>query len=46
VTPIRSVDDNVIGEGTKGPVTDDIQTRFFEVIEDAPEAYDDWFTPV
>jgi branched-chain amino acid aminotransferase len=46
VTPIRSVDDNVIGEGTKGPVTDEIQTKFFEVIEDAPEAYADWFTPV
>jgi len=44
VTPIRSVDDNAIGAGTKGPVTDEIQTRFFEVVEGAPEDYDDWFT--
>jgi branched-chain amino acid aminotransferase len=46
VTPIRSVDERTVGEGTKGPVTDDIQSRFFEIIEDQPEAYADWFTPV
>jgi branched-chain amino acid aminotransferase len=46
VTPIRSVDDTQIGSGTKGPVTDDIQSQFFEVIEEAPEAYSEWFTPV
>jgi branched-chain amino acid aminotransferase len=46
VTPIRSVDDNAIGEGTKGPVTDDIQTRFFDIVEGAPEEYAEWFRPV
>ncbi|SFR89548.1 branched chain amino acid aminotransferase apoenzyme [Halomicrobium zhouii] len=46
VTPIRSVDDNEIGAGTKGPVTDEIQTRFFDVLDEAPEQYDDWFTYV
>ncbi len=46
VTPIRSVDDNEIGSGTKGPVTDDVQERFFEVVEDPPAEYADWFTPV
>jgi len=46
VTPIRSVDDNEIGAGTKGPVTDEIQTQFFEIVEEQPEAYADWFTPV
>ena len=41
VTPIRSVDDNQIGEGTKGPVTDELQTAFFDLVEsgDRPE----WF---
>jgi branched-chain amino acid aminotransferase len=43
VTPIRSVDDTTIGEGTKGPVTDEIQTAFFALLDDPPEAYDDWF---
>ncbi len=46
VTPIRSVDDNQIGEGTKGPITDDIQTKFFEIVEEQPDEYADWFRPV
>jgi branched-chain amino acid aminotransferase len=46
VTPIRSVDDNVVGEGTKGPVTDEIQTQFFDLVEGRLDGYDDWFTSV
>jgi branched-chain amino acid aminotransferase len=46
VTPIRSVDDNQIGAGTKGPVTDDVQTAFFDIVEEAPAEYDEWFHPV
>ena len=44
VTPIRSVDDIEIGAGTKGPITDEIQTTFFDVIERRIDDYDDWFT--
>jgi branched-chain amino acid aminotransferase len=44
VTPIRSVDDNQIGEGTKGPVTDEIQQEFFDLVEGKLDQYDDWFT--
>jgi branched-chain amino acid aminotransferase len=46
VTPIRSVDDKEVGTGTKGPVTDEIQSAFFDLVETAPEEYDDWFTMV
>jgi branched-chain amino acid aminotransferase len=46
VTPIRSVDDNQIGPGTKGPVTDEIQTTFFDILDEAPDEYADWFKPV
>jgi branched-chain amino acid aminotransferase, group I len=46
VTPIRTVDDNEIGTGTKGPVTDEIQTRFFDIVERVPPAYESWFRPV
>ncbi|MFB6308560.1 MAG: branched-chain amino acid transaminase [Haloarculaceae archaeon] len=46
VTPIRSVDDNEIGAGTKGPVTDEIQSTFFEIVDQQPEEYADWFTEV
>jgi branched-chain amino acid aminotransferase len=46
VTPIRSVDDNQIGPGTKGPVTDEIQTTFFDILDEAPAEYEEWFKPV
>ncbi len=46
VTPIRSVDDNQIGTGTKGPVTDAIQSRFFDVVEEVPPEYEEWFRHV
>ena len=46
VTPIRSVDDRQIGSGTKGPVTDDLQSAFFDLVEKVPEEHEDWFTLV
>jgi len=46
VTPIRLVDDTEIGIGTKGPVTDEIQQRFFDVVERKTDDYDEWFTYV
>lgn len=46
VTPIRSVDDVEIGTGTKGPVTDEIQTTFFDIVEGRETAYNEWFTYV
>lgn len=46
VTPIRSVDDTTIGGGTRGPVTEALQARFFEVVERQTDAYDEWFTYV
>jgi branched-chain amino acid aminotransferase len=46
VTPIRSVDDNEIGTGTRGPVTEEVQQSFFDVVEGREPGYDDWFTYV
>ena len=46
VTPIRTVDDVTVGEGTKGPVTDEIQQRFFEVVERRTDDHEEWFTYV
>ncbi len=43
VTPIRSVDDKQIGGGGKGPVTDALQSTFFDTVETVPERYDHWF---
>jgi len=44
VTPIRSVDKIVIGEGKIGPITKKIQDEFFRIIKEADPEYKDWFT--
>ena len=46
VTPIRQVDNVEIGSGTRGPVTEEIQQTFFDMLESPPAKYDDWFTYV
>jgi len=45
VTPIRSVDKHVIGSGTRGPVTADLQEAFFDVVERGNDPHG-WLTPV
>jgi len=44
VTPIRSVDDTEIGAGTRGPVTEELQSAFFDVVERRTDDHDGWFT--
>jgi branched-chain amino acid aminotransferase len=47
LTPIREVDDRQIGAGRRGPVTEDIQNTFFDVIKGkAAEKYAKWLYPV
>ena len=44
VTPIRSVDDVRIGDGTPGPITRDVRQRFFEIVRGEHEPYHDWLS--
>ena len=44
LTPIREVDDRRIGAGRRGPVTEDIQTTFFDVIKGKNPKYAKWLT--
>ena len=44
VSPIRSVDQVVIGAGKRGPVTEKIQRRFFDIIETGDDGDYDWLT--
>jgi branched-chain amino acid aminotransferase len=44
VTPIRKVDNVEIGDGSRGPVTEDLQGAFFDLVERETDAHDDWFT--
>ena len=46
VTPIRRVDNVEIGTGTRGPITAEIQSRFFDVVSRRTDDYEAWFTYV
>ena len=46
VTPIRSVDRIVVGKGHRGPITERIQSRFFEIVLGKTEDEFGWLTPV
>jgi branched-chain amino acid aminotransferase len=46
VTPIRSVDKIKVGRGRRGPVTEAIQQRFFQIVRgEAPDTHG-WLQPV
>jgi len=46
ITPIRELDGRTIGKGHRGPITERIQSRFFEVVEGRAEKYRHWLTKV
>ena len=46
VTPIRSVDRIPVGEGKRGPITAQIQQRFFDITAGEAEDKHGWLTPV
>ncbi len=46
VTPIREVDETVIGKRTPGPVTEEIQRVFFAATSGEDRRYNDWLQPI
>ena len=46
VTPIRELDRRVIGSGSRGPVTERIQTAFFDIVNGRNRKYHHWLSPV
>ena len=44
VTPIRKVDNVTIGNGSRGPVTEELQQAFFDLVERRTDAHEEWFT--
>lgn len=44
VTPIREVDNRVIGKGRPGPITQKIQQVFFDIVRGSNEGYKHWLT--
>jgi branched-chain amino acid aminotransferase len=46
ITPIREVDDRTIGAGRRGPITEKLQTAFFDAVSGRSPRYRHWLTPV
>ena len=46
VTPIREIDDNVIGNGSRGPITEKLQTMYFDLVHGRLDIHPEWLTLV
>ncbi|RKZ35606.1 MAG: branched chain amino acid aminotransferase [Gammaproteobacteria bacterium] len=46
VTPIRELDNRAIGAGTRGPITERLQSLFFDVVHGRHAGHKDWLTLV
>jgi branched-chain amino acid aminotransferase len=46
VTPIREVDGRAIGSGTRGPITEQLQTLYFDQVHGRREQYPEWLALV
>ncbi len=44
ITPIRAVDERVIGKGRPGPVTKKLQNSFFKIVHGENKSYESWLT--
>ncbi len=46
ITPIRELDDRAIGSGARGPITERLQSIFFDAVSGRSTQYQHWITPV
>lgn len=46
VTPIRELDGRKIGNGGRGPLTEKLQSAFFECVSGKRKGFESWLTPV
>lgn len=46
ITPVTKIDNIVIGDGKRGPITEKIQSEFFGIVEGTTPDKHNWFTPV
>ncbi len=46
VTPIREVGGSTIGEGGRGPITTQLQKKYFDAVAGKIDKYRDWLAPV
>jgi branched-chain amino acid aminotransferase len=46
VTPIRELDRIELGSGSRGPITEKIQSAFFDIVQGRNAQYAEWLAPV
>ncbi|QVL46623.1 MAG: branched-chain amino acid transaminase [Methylophilaceae bacterium] len=46
VTPIRELDNRAIGNGSRGPITEQLQTMYFDIVKGKSAKHADWLTLV
>ena len=46
VTPVRELDNRTIGSGKRGPVTEKLQSLFFDCVLGRHQTHRDWLTPI
>lgn len=46
VTPIREIDDITIGNGSRGAITEKLQTMYFDLVHGRLDVHPDWLTVV
>lgn len=46
VTPIREVDGRKIGAGGRGPITEQLQAKYFEIVHGRSTEYPEWLTVI
>jgi len=46
ITPVREIDDRTIGIGSRGPVTERVQKRYFEVVRGEGKPHPEWLAVV
>ena len=46
VLPIQSLDGRIIGDGTRGPITQRLQSAYFDQVRGQRSSFPEWHTPV
>lgn len=46
VTPIRELDNRPIGDGVRGPITEQLQSYYFDIVHGKVEKYSDWLSHI
>jgi len=46
VTPVREIDDRLVGTGHRGPITTQLQKTFFDIVKGEDPSHPNWVTPV